>query len=149
MADRFFTVAEANALLPRMEETFRKADLLREEMAERVDRIKILDALWGEKIEDPSNPDRGEFLENRAQIRRIIGEIERLVDEGILAQGIRFPQGGLEHGLVDFPTRFEGRTVFLCWRRGEEEIRAWHEVDGGFAGRRPLTEEQASRMGGG
>ncbi len=43
-----------------------------------------------------------------------------------------------EQGLIDFPALHEGREVLLCWRRGEEAIDHWHEVDAGFAGRRPV-----------
>ena len=42
-------------------------------------------------------------------------------------------------GLVDFPSRLDGRTVFLCWRLGEPEVLHWHELDAGFAGRQPLV----------
>ena len=42
-------------------------------------------------------------------------------------------------GLVDFPTEHEGRTVYLCWRLGEPSVQYWHEIDAGYAGRRPLT----------
>jgi hypothetical protein len=42
-------------------------------------------------------------------------------------------------GLIDFPSMREGRLINLCWRRGEPlEIRWWHEVSVGFAGRQPL-----------
>lgn len=44
----------------------------------------------------------------------------------------------LEEGLLDFPSRREGEPVLLCWRLGEDEIRYWHGVDEGFAGRKPL-----------
>ena len=53
----------------------------------------------------------------------------------------------LEHGLIDFPTTWEGRWVYLCWHRGEEMIEAWHEADAGFAGRQELTDEQGREMG--
>ncbi|MEE9217813.1 MAG: DUF2203 domain-containing protein [Acidobacteriota bacterium] len=46
----------------------------------------------------------------------------------------------LDSGLVDFPARLEGRDVFLCWRLGEETISHWHEIDGGFRGRRRIEE---------
>jgi hypothetical protein len=140
-------VGEANALLPELEEAFLALEGRKAELERRVDRLKILDALWGEGIRDPANPDREEFLAARAGVRRAIQEIEQTVEERILALGVRFPQGGLEHGLVDFPTTWEGRVVFLCWQRGEEELTAWHEVNGGFRGRRPLTPEQAVLMG--
>jgi hypothetical protein len=31
-----------------------------------------------------------------------------------------------------------GRVVYLCWKLGESEIRFWHEVEDGYAGRQPL-----------
>ena len=33
----------------------------------------------------------------------------------------------------------DGRPVLLCWRLGEPEVQFWHEVDAGYAGRRPLV----------
>jgi hypothetical protein len=41
-------------------------------------------------------------------------------------------------GLVDFPALVSGRQVWLCWRSGEAAVAFWHNVDEGFAGRRPL-----------
>ena len=47
----------------------------------------------------------------------------------------------LETGLIDFPSIREGRTVYLCWRLGEDKVGHWHEVDAGFAGRQPVERE--------
>jgi hypothetical protein len=44
----------------------------------------------------------------------------------------------IDRGLVDFPSIFKGKEVFLCWEQGEEDIEYWHELDGGFSGREPL-----------
>jgi hypothetical protein len=44
----------------------------------------------------------------------------------------------LEEGLLDFPARRGDEDVLLCWKLGEDEIRYWHGVDEGFAGRKPL-----------
>jgi hypothetical protein len=41
-------------------------------------------------------------------------------------------------GLVDFPAVRDGDEVYLCWLVDEPEIEHWHELDAGFAGRRPL-----------
>jgi hypothetical protein len=142
-----FKVEEANALLPTLETLFRKLDRPRAELETRMGRIQVLDLIWGARLRDPDNPDRGEFLEERAALRRTLQEIEKVVDARFRPLGVRFPPGGLEHGLVDFPTTLDGRWVFLCWRRGESEIRAWHEISGGVRGRQPLTPEEAARMG--
>jgi hypothetical protein len=42
-------------------------------------------------------------------------------------------------GLVDFYGRIDGRTVWLCWRYGEDCVGYYHDLDAGFSGRRPLT----------
>lgn len=43
-------------------------------------------------------------------------------------------------GLVDFPSFRDGREVYLCWKLGEGEVQSWHELEAGFAGRKPLDE---------
>jgi hypothetical protein len=44
----------------------------------------------------------------------------------------------LEEGLLDFPARRGNEDVLLCWKLGEDEIRYWHGLEEGFAGRKPL-----------
>ena len=44
----------------------------------------------------------------------------------------------LEEGLLDFPAKRGDEVVLLCWKLGEDEIRYWHGVEEGFAGRKPL-----------
>ncbi|MBV9772312.1 MAG: DUF2203 domain-containing protein [Gemmatimonadetes bacterium] len=147
MPRRIFSVDEANALLPLLEGVLRELEHVRDEIRRRRDHVAILDALWGDKLMEPANPDHAELLAHRDAIEAAAREIQRIVEDEISGRGIRFPQGGLEHGLLDFPTIWEGRWVYLCWRRGEPEVRAWHETDGGFAGRREITPEQRLRMG--
>jgi len=147
MRHRNFTVGEANALLPHLREVLSEIQELRGLVGERTDQIKILDVIWGRNVQDPGNPDHAVFEAHRRAIGGAVGEIERLIREEILALGVRFPPGGLEHGLLDFPTRLDGRWVFLCWRPEEQELKAWHEVADGFAGRKPLTPALARRMG--
>jgi hypothetical protein len=144
---RLFTVQEANALLPTLEAVLAQVRQLGAEIDRRHEKVQLLDALWGEKLADPATPDHAEFAAHRDQILRLAERIEETVQQEIVGRGVRFPQGGIEHGLLDFPTLLDGRVVYLCWHAGEPEIEAWHEVDGGFAGRQPLTPDQAARMG--
>jgi hypothetical protein len=68
----------------------------------------------------------------------VSGSAERvagLVDE---LQNLGVSLKDFEQGLVDFYALREDRLVFLCWRLGEDHITHWHEVDEGFAGRRPV-----------
>jgi hypothetical protein len=46
----------------------------------------------------------------------------------------------LDIGLIDFPTLFRGREVYLCWRMGETGIRYWHGEEG-FRGRKEIDRD--------
>jgi hypothetical protein len=59
------------------------------------------------------------------ELRLCVGEIQKL--------GAQVKD--LDAGLVDFPARHARDG---CWRVGEEEIRYWHGLEEGFAGRKPL-----------
>lgn len=142
-----FTVDEANALIPRMQRTLERLRDCAQSLEATHEKLQVLDVLWGDAVQQPDNPDHEEFEGHTDALRAATRELEEIVRLEILDRGIRIPSGGLEHGLLDFPTTWQGRWVYLCWRRGESRIEAWHEVDGGFAGRQPLTADQSNRMG--
>ena len=144
---RPFTIDQANGMIPWLESVFSRLDEHREGWGRHYERVQILETLWGEDVESTDNPDHGELLEHRRGMKEAAAAVEDIVHKDILALGLRFPAGGLEQGIVDFPTTFEGRWVYLCWRRGEAGIGHWHEVDGGFGGRREITAEHTVAMG--
>ena len=37
--------------------------------------------------------------------------------------------GRLVVGVVNFPSLYHGRKVFLCWRPGDDGVKFWHELD--------------------
>jgi hypothetical protein len=84
--------------------------------------------------------ERAVELQRRAQ--RLAAEIDGFLAE-LTALGVEFK--GFEHGLVDFPSEIDGRSVLLCWRLGEPSVQFWHDADAGFAGRRSLSELPVSR----
>jgi hypothetical protein len=147
MPVRAFTVKEANALIPHLEGVLRELARARDSVLEHRAKLGILDTLWGEEARREGNPDHPEWRERHRAIEELVRRIELLIQEGIVAHGVRFPQGGLEHGLLDFPTTWHGRWVFLCWRLGEPQVAWWHELDAGYQGREPITPEQAREMG--
>ena len=46
----------------------------------------------------------------------------------------------LDRGLVDFPSVNGDEEIYLCWEEGDTEIGFWHDLETGFAGRRPLDD---------
>ena len=81
--------------------------------------------------------DRGAALEMR-QRRESSSKLLRQAVEEILEMGVQIKD--IETGLVDFPTRFRGREVYLCWKMGESAIEYWHGEEG-FRGRKPIDRD--------
>lgn len=126
MPPRFFTLDEANAALPRLNE------LLEQLMAARRAIIDARPELWPvlkKSIGNGGSKKAGELL---AEFERV-----QAAHKGIEEMGVQLKDA--DTGLVDFlHRRPDGREVYLCWRYGEQEVAYWHEVDAGFAGRKPV-----------
>lgn len=68
------------------------------------------------------------------ELEELVEIVKNLRDKGILVKG-------LDEGLIDFPhLRSNGEEVYLCWMAGEPDIRSWHRIADGFAGRQPLDQ---------
>ena len=132
MAERYFTVPEANALLPEVRplaETLVEHRRGMREAAERRARLTARIAGNGGDL-DPQEPaELDEAFERESQaVAKAAAGLQRL---GLLVKD-------LDSGLVDFPAWHRGQEVLLCWQLGEDEVAYWHGVDEGFAGRKPL-----------
>jgi len=121
-----FTLDEANALVPWLEETFQKLELVRQEYVTLQERISELAKSSGSADETSQLTARAELL-----ARQIEEGVEEILDRGIIVREV-------STGLVDFPSQRDGREVYLCWIGGEERIDFWHETDRGFAHRERL-----------
>lgn len=131
MSVKVFTVAEANRTLPLV------SRIVHDVVAEHPH--------WRQLVAEyevgalASQPEVGEsptqarlHTEIDAVARRIDGYVRELHEVGCHLKSY-------EDGVVDFYCRHENRLVFLCWRLGEDAVAHWHELDGGFGGRRALT----------
>lgn len=78
------------------------------------------------------------LADTAAEVERIARELAHTIDE-INGHGAQVKD--LDEGLVDFPALRHGEIVLLCWKLGEDEIRYWHTVEDGFAGRQELPLE--------
>jgi hypothetical protein len=133
VAERYFTVADVEALIPdlsRMMKPVMSAHAEVSAMQERMQAEQQRIAMAGGGVLD-----RRAWRADKDKIERLTGEIRRGLAE-IVELGGAPKDLGL--GLVDFPHLRDGREVNLCWRYGEREIRHWHGLDEGYAGRKPL-----------
>ncbi len=135
---KIFTVEEANATLPLVQAIVSDLSELARSVVDRKQRISHLSA--GRNLQDHAARENDLYSQELAQVERDLDQDTDKLNAYIVELrelGVE-PKGAIE-GLVDFPALHRGRIVFLCWKLSEPEILHWHEVDGGFSGRRPIT----------
>lgn len=128
---KYFSVEEAEKLLPRIREIFAAAIETKNRIEHKVDD-------WRKVHKKLSPADeaviRGQvdFLASRLESQ--LGEISEL---GCVPKD-------LDQGLVDFAARIDGQEGYLCWKMGESEIGYWHGLTEGFQGRKKLDRKKVS-----
>jgi hypothetical protein len=138
MAERTFTLDEAQTLLPVLESLLRTG----------IDGKKLVESVDTELQELAHRVFlRGGILVNVVHMARRKAErektIQRVKDAMAEIDAIGVQVKDLDIGLLDFPCEVEGRIVLLCWKLGEKSITHWHGVSEGFAGRKPIDERIA------
>lgn len=130
---KYFSVAEAEALIPELEKVF-------EAVAELAAQAEVKSASLRRRQESEESDPAAAAIE-RSQLQFLaqgINErLQKIVELGALPKGI-------EPALVDFPHRLEGRDVYLCWRLGDKRLTHYHGIDEGFANRQPLPRRRPS-----
>ena len=134
---RLFSLREANALLITLNEEFTRARQLRDELMGVQQKLQESGrGIDGPDVAvDPAAPQTIQRLQARAV--RIIDKLRDILHE-VAELGVEVKAAD---GLVDFRSKLHGRTVLLCWKYGEERVGYFHELDAGFAGRRPLPDD--------
>lgn len=123
---RYFTVAEAEALIPELEAIF-------ESVADLAARAEAKARALRGRGDGPA--EAAEAVIERSQLQLLAQSLnERMQD--IVRLGA-LPKG-VEPALVDFPHRLDGREVYLCWKLGDKRLTHYHATDEGFSGRKPL-----------
>ncbi|HVO29496.1 MAG TPA: DUF2203 domain-containing protein [bacterium] len=137
LVSRLFTVREANAFVPRLQEIFTEARGMLEhaqtvarELADLGAPIEDVDRLAEDPQSTPAvRAKQRDIAATIAALRTTLREVAEMGAEVKAADG-----------LVDFRSRRHGDVVYLCWRFGEPEIRHWHAIDTGFAGRAAISD---------
>ncbi len=122
---KLFTVEEANSLLPRLRELLESVAIHRDALREKAPHLEPILRATGQNGGGKIGSEYG------VEAYNLYLTIERIRELGVVLKD-------LDVGLLDFPHEREGRVVFLCWHPPEEHVEYWHEIEGGYAGRKPL-----------
>jgi hypothetical protein len=133
---RYFTLQQAEKLLPEVETAIRDALSSKSEYekaeAEWQGFSHRVTMMGGMVVDHSQLVHQKQRRESSAV--RLKEAVEKIQDYGCLVKD-------LDIGLIDFPTLFHGEEVYLCWRLGESGIQFWHGVQEGFRGRKPIDRE--------
>jgi len=115
---------EARALLPHVRLWLTRVQQLREVLVKGEESLGRLMT----QGRDVGGPEVNAWLREVADMQEALREFQR--------RDIQLKD--LDRGLVDFPALMDGKEVFLCWERDEDDIEFWHDLDAGYAGRERL-----------
>ncbi len=121
---KHYSVEEARALLPQVRLWLEQLQQLRQEIEQAERHLAALTAEGRDTGGEPVHRWVRALIAAHQTFRRFRSREIQIKD--------------LDLGLVDFPAILDGREVFLCWKQGETDIRFWHDLDAGYAGRQPL-----------
>ena len=122
---KYFTVEEANALLPTLEPLMKKL-LARRARASRL--AQQMGHLLGDYRSNVGAAELSIITQDFVAIERMLAQIQAY---GVVVKDVNA-------GLLDFLSQRNGRDIYLCWRYGEERVAYYHELHTGFAGRQQI-----------
>jgi hypothetical protein len=128
-----FTWQEAQTLLPVLESLLKRAQAnaekasgLEVEMQELSQRIFLS---GGMRVDvSVAAKRRAQFDKSSKEVQDTLAEIEAI--------GVQVAD--LEEGVLAFPCKLEGATVFLSWQLGELTITSWVNENESIADRKPI-----------
>ena len=131
MFDRYFTLEEAERLIPKLEM------IVTSVMEHRKTALLIGEELSAmqERIHDGENVPASDLMNKRTELDFIVQIVQEGLDE---IENLGAHPKDLDLGLVDFPALMDGEEVLLCWKFGEKSIRFYHGLSDGYSGRKPI-----------
>jgi len=121
---KHYTLEEARLMLPMVRQWLTELEILQKQLGLLDERLAVLLA----KGDDVGGEPVHRLIKMLVQRQQTLGEFRQR----------QIQVKDLRRGLVDFPSVRQGREVFLCWEKDEEDIEFWHELETGYAGRERL-----------
>jgi hypothetical protein len=132
MPRRYFTLDQANALLPTLRPILQKIAEKHRELRDKREALAVFRQQAAGNGHHLASPD---FLSLRKEAEFIGEELQAEIQK---VQALGCVLKDLDLLLVDFPALRAGREVLLCWKADEDQVAFWHGIEEGFAGRKPL-----------
>jgi len=122
----YFTVTTANKTLPEVIKKYNYVLECKTEIVKAEQQLQITTS-------DSYTFEQFTMLKKNlnSKITTFYQAIAELEDTGVIVKSI-------DEGLLDFPAKRFDEEILLCWKKGETEIKFWHDKDSGFMGRKAI-----------
>jgi hypothetical protein len=121
---KHYTIEEARALLPLARQWLAELETCQNRLQALNERVTALLKDGNDAGGEPVN----QLIKTLARCQQVLQEFRQ---REIQVKDFR-------RGLLDFPALREGREVFLCWEKDEDDIEFWHDLETGYPGRERL-----------
>jgi hypothetical protein len=123
--EKHFSVEEANNLLPELRQLLSGVREVRHSLSITWERAQpVLKAAGG----NGGGKEASGYVSDLTRLNVLLQDFSR---RGVIIKDF-------DRGLIDFPHIRDGREVLLCWELGEDQVRFWHDLETGYAGREPI-----------
>lgn len=135
MAEKLFTLEEAESLLPVLESLLRVCMDGKKKLGEIEEEFQLLQNRIF--LNGGTSVNILRAIRRRAEKEKTEQRIKDALAE-VDAAGVQVKD--IDIGLLDFPCRVNGKTILLCWKMGEGSITHWHGMHEGYRGRKPIDQ---------
>jgi hypothetical protein len=124
MKSKLVTVEEANRMLPLLRSIVVDIRTSWDKIITKRTELECLEKSRSPKERDSDDAEHVEELklDLNTLIERINSYIREVEDLGCFVEEFK-------RGVINFPSLYHGRKVFLCWSLGDETVSHWHELD--------------------
>jgi hypothetical protein len=132
MESKVISIQEANRMLPLLRRIV--VDIMShwEQIISKRTELECLEKEISAPGEDQTPSQATGLVDLKAELNYLIDKINNYIREveelGCFVEEFR-------RGIINFPSLFHGRKVFLCWKPDEREVEHWHELDETFKDR--------------
>ena len=133
MESRIISIEEANRMLPLLRQIVMDIIQNWDQIISKRTQLECAEkelALVPAKRETASKD--ASVLELKADLNYLIDKINSYIRE-VEQLGCFVEE--FKRGIINFPSLFHGRKVFLCWKPDEAQVMHWHELDETFKDR--------------
>jgi hypothetical protein len=136
MKKKYFTLEEANSLLPTIEQELVSLQSLKQKFDQKRAQLEQYKKEFPKNSKHKGGEDPFFTLEAELDFFEIEAQshLSNIEVMGALLKDI-------DMGLIDFPAMWDGEEVELCWKLGEGSISYYHGVSEGFMGRKPIKKK--------